>query len=100
MIILFYCIASILDEASNELLSANVSHIKMESSAGAYECNTYQLPSPSIGVGVDVPSNLAATNNMLANPDSGLSVASGSSMIVPAGYSSKGSDVNNLICSE
>lgn len=79
--------ASILDEASNELLSANVSHIKMESSAGAYECNTYQLPSPSIGVGVDVPSNLAATNNMLANPDSGLSVASGSSMIVPAGYS-------------
>ncbi|XP_036231744.1 uncharacterized protein NfI isoform X2 [Bactrocera oleae] len=79
--------ASILDEASNDLLSANASHIKMENSTGAYECNTYQLPPPSIGVGVDVPSSLVASNNMLANTDSGRSAASGSSMIVPAGYS-------------
>ncbi|XP_028900734.1 hybrid signal transduction histidine kinase I isoform X2 [Zeugodacus cucurbitae] len=88
--------ASILDEASNSLLSANVSHIKMENSAGAYECNTYQLPPSSIGVGVDVPSNLAATNNMLANTDSSRSVASGSSMIVPAGYSIDFVDPRNM----
>ncbi|XP_049315542.1 mucin-5AC isoform X2 [Bactrocera dorsalis] len=79
--------ASILDEASNDLLSTNASHIKLENSAGTFECNTYQLPPSSIGVGVDVPSNLIATNNMLASTDSGRSAASSSSMIVPAGYS-------------
>ncbi|XP_053967678.1 uncharacterized protein LOC128869194 isoform X1 [Anastrepha ludens] len=77
--------ASILDETSNDLLSTNVSHIKMENSVGGYECNTYQLPPPPTGV--DVANNLIATSNMLSNADSGRSVATGSSMVAPEGYS-------------
>lgn len=69
----------------------------MENSVGAYECSTYQPPPPILGVGVEVPGNLAATSNMLARTDSSRSVASGSSMVVSAGYSSKESAHNHIL---
>ncbi|XP_067614343.1 nuclear factor 1 X-type-like [Eurosta solidaginis] len=73
--------ASILGETSNDLLSTNVSHIKMENSSGGYEYSSFQLPQASIGIDVEIPSN------MLINSHTGRSAAASSSMIVPAGYS-------------
>ncbi|XP_023158707.1 uncharacterized protein LOC101462555 isoform X3 [Ceratitis capitata] len=88
--------ASIIDDTSSDILSTNISHIKMENSVGAYECSTYQPPPPILGVGVEVPGNLAATSNMLARTDSSRSVASGSSMVVSAGYSIDFADPQNM----